>query len=432
MLAMLAVFCTPLAINFNDMDVRLGLSLPTEPILIAIMFLFLLKQFYNPTYDIKIIRHPVTLAIIFNLVWIALTSITSEMPIVSLKFLVSRLWFVTVFYFLFVFIFKKISLIKQFAWLYIIPLTIIIIYTLITHAQLGFDEKSANWVVSPFYNDHTAYGAALAMFIPVLIGFIFYKNYNNYIRSFAFILTLLFLIATVFSYTRAAWVSLAVAAVVMLLLYSGIKFRTMLFGGIVFGCFFFFVKTDIVMSLERNRQDASDNFIKHVQSISNISSDASNLERLNRWNCALKMFSERPWFGWGPGTYSFQYAPFQESKDKTIISTNLATGGNAHSEYLGPLSESGLLGMLSFVAIMLCVVATGFKVYYESKSKEIKLISATVLLGLITYFVHGGLNNFLDTDKLSCPFWGFSAILVAFDLYHNKNKEEESVKLAAE
>jgi hypothetical protein len=35
---------------------------------------------------------------------------------------------------------------------------------------------------------------------------------------------------------------------------------------------------------------------------------------------------------------------------------------------------------------------------------------------LITYFVHGALNNFLDTDKASVPFWGFAAFIIAADL----------------
>jgi hypothetical protein len=47
-------------------------------------------------------------------------------------------------------------------------------------------------------------------------------------------------------------------------------------------------------------------------------------------------------------------------------------------------------------------------------------MSLAILLGLITYFVHGTMNNFLDTDKASVPFWGFIAILVALDLYYLK------------
>jgi len=29
----------------------------------------------------------------------------------------------------------------------------------------------------------------------------------------------------------------------------------------------------------------------------------------------------------------------------------------------------------------------------------------------------------LDTDKASIPFWGFVAMLVAIDIYHNNKKE---------
>jgi O-antigen ligase len=190
-------------------------------------------------------------------------------------------------------------------------------------------------------------------------------------------------------------------------------------------------QTEIVMKLERNRQDASQDFDKHIQSISNISTDASNLERLNRWNAAFRMFAQRPIFGWGPGTYSFEYAPFQEAREKTIISTNMGDKGNAHSEYIGPLCESGVLGVLSFVAIILCTLSTGFRLYYSLKDNETKKIVLVTLLGFITYIVHGGLNNFLDTDKASVPFWGFVAMLVAIDIYHNNKKAEEEVVSAS-
>ncbi len=186
-------------------------------------------------------------------------------------------------------------------------------------------------------------------------------------------------------------------------------------------------RTDIVMKLEKNRQDASKNFEEHIQSISNISTDASNLERLNRWSAAFGMFEERPILGWGPGTYSFVYAPFQHSNEKTIISTNMGDRGNAHSEYIGPLCESGVLGAITFIAIILITLSTGFRLYYTVTDYEIKKIVLVVLLGFVTYIVHGGLNNFLDTDKASVPFWGFVAILVAIDVYH-KNKATASAE----
>ena len=37
-------------------------------------------------------------------------------------------------------------------------------------------------------------------------------------------------------------------------------------------------------------------------------------------------------------------------------------------------------------------------------------------IALVTYFVHGTLNNFLDTDKLSLPFWGAFAVITVMSI----------------
>ena len=181
--------------------------------------------------------------------------------------------------------------------------------------------------------------------------------------------------------------------------------------------------TRLLYSYFRCRQRSSSDLAEHVQSISNITSDASNLERINRWNCAVRMFREKPFFGWGPGTYMFQYAPFQTTSEKTEISTNAADRGNAHSEYLGPLSESGLFGMLAFIAIVVFTCITGVRVYRNAPDRNSRILAVSVFLGLITYYVHGIMNNFLDSDKASAPFWGFTAILVSMDLFSTRENQ---------
>ena len=183
---------------------------------------------------------------------------------------------------------------------------------------------------------------------------------------------------------------------------------------------------DILEDLSRNKQDSSSNLSEHVESISNVSSDASNLERLNRWKSAWGMFSDRPVFGYGPGTYAFEYAPYQQSKDKTIISTNAGDGGNAHSEYLGPLSEQGALGTVFMLGFIFVVCRAAVRVYKSNLTKESRMIGLTAFMGLITYYLHGILNNFLDTDKASALFWGFSVIILILD---NKAKDLEAEKI---
>jgi len=136
------------------------------------------------------------------------------------------------------------------------------------------------------------------------------------------------------------------------------------------------------------------------------------------------MFADKPIFGYGPGTYMFKYAPYQLSKDRTIISTNSADGGNAHSEYLGPLAESGVFGLLTFLLIIGVVIYTAVNTYTRLKDTRLKSFVFAALLSLITYYIHGFLNNFLDTDKLSVPFWGFTAMIVAVDIYSRQEEKE--------
>ncbi|MBK5284164.1 MAG: O-antigen ligase family protein, partial [Bacteroidia bacterium] len=372
----------------------------------------------------RILRHPVTMAILFNLAWMGVTMMTSSMHLVSIKFITARLWFVTVFYFLATHLFKNFGNIKKFIWFYCIPFLAVIIYTVVRHAQNGFTQKTAHWVMIPFYNDHTAYAAALAMFIPLLLALSFDKAYSGTIRFYTFILFLVFVGALVLSYTRAAWMGIAAAAVFLIFLKLKIRFRTLLIATACAGALAYIYRTELFLTLKKNKSNSSTDLAVHIKSISNVSTDASNKERINRWKSALRMFEERPFFGWGPGTYQFKYAPYQLRTEKTTISTNAGNRGNAHSEYIGPLAESGVLGSLSFLLIVLFIIARGMKVIYESKTREIRLLAKGILLGLITYFVHGSMNNFLDTDKLSVPFWGMIAMLTALDVYHNKTEKE--------
>ncbi|RLD87177.1 MAG: hypothetical protein DRJ09_10745 [Bacteroidetes bacterium] len=419
-------FFTPLAVNIRDIDMGLGVSLPTEPLMFGVLILFIANLLVNhKKYDIRIGSHPISYVIYLSLLWMLITTFTSEMPVVSIKYLLSRLWFVVPFYFVAALMFKDKINIKRFYWLYIIAFIGVIFYTISVHARYNFDEDSGHWVMSPFYNDHTAYGAALAMYFPVIVGFIFYPGAKKWTRVISSVVLVIFITAIILSYSRAAWLSVGAALLVFILILLKIKFKWIFLTAAVLVTLFFTFQQQVFDKLEKNKTESSRNFVEHVESMANISSDASNLERINRWQSALRLFEDKPVFGWGPGTYQFVYAPYQRSKEKTIISTNLGDKGNAHSEYLGPLAEEGLLGSLIVLLLVGFVIYTGIKVYIKTKDKEVKFLSMMSLLGLITYFAHGFLNNFLDTDKLSVPFWGFIAILVALDVYHLTDDEKE-------
>lgn len=423
----LVMFLVPLSVNLDEVgiDLGVGMALPTEPLIVGMMLIFILKLFFDGGFDKSILNHWITRFVVLHLVWIGLTSITSSDPIVSIKFFLSRVWFVSVFFFIASQVLKSAENQRKMVWLYIIGFIPVLFYTFYEHSIRNFDQTSANWVMSPFFNDHTSYGACLAMVFPFLVWQSFSVRITGVKRLIIWGVGIVFLIALILSYTRAAWVSLVGALGIFVILRFKIKAWMVITGSLAVGLFLFTALDSILLDLERNKQDSSSNLTEHVESISNVSSDASNLERINRWKSAWGMFMNRPAFGFGPGTYAFEYAPYQQSQDKTIISTNAGDGGNAHSEYLGPLSEQGALGAVFMLGIILSVITAGVRVYKSKLPKESRMIGLCLFLGLVTYYLHGILNNFLDTDKASALFWGFSIVILILDVQGKALKTKE-------
>ena len=416
---LLMALLTPFSINVALLP-GTELSMPVEPMMILFTLMFFFRVLVAKNYDLRILRHPVSLLLLASLAWWVVTSCTSRLPLVSFKYLLARLWFVVPFYFAAVQIFRSHTRIRQFYWAYAIGLGIVILIA--TSKTLGnfSDLQTLHRVMRPFYNDHTAYGCAIALLLPASVHFIFAHSHRGWRRVLTLLLFAGLCIGLFFSYCRAAWISVLAAIGVYVLIRMGMKVKWMvLLFGLGVGMFFIY-QNDVLYKLGKNKQDSSYDLAGQVKSISNISTDASNLERLNRWASAVRLWKESPIVGVGPGTYQFLYASYQKSYQLSVISTNAGNLGNAHSEYIGPMTEQGLPGVLLVVAIFLTTFATGVRVYRTAKDPAVARTALAFTLSLLTYYVHGVFNNFLDTDKLSVPFWAFTAVVVALDLYSEK------------
>ena len=133
------------------------------------------------------------------------------------------------------------------------------------------------------------------------------------------------------------------------------------------------------------------------------------MERLNRWSCALRMQQDKPLFGFGPGTFPFQYLDYQRPEEITRISVrevapdNLphpqGRGGGAHSEYFRALTELGWPGLLLWLGLAGIGLWAGFK-----RSKWISL-------ALLTFFAHGLVNDFMQDGRIAALVWGALALV---------------------
>ena len=93
------VAATPLSVTLTNLTGGSGLSLPTEPLLVLITVLVTIKMAFYGEFDKRLIKHPISIAIYVYLVWMLFTVITSQLPIVSIKQWITRIWFIIPYYF---------------------------------------------------------------------------------------------------------------------------------------------------------------------------------------------------------------------------------------------------------------------------------------------------------------------------------------------
>ena len=90
--------------------------------------------------------------------------------------------------------------------------------------------------------------------------------------------------------------------------------------------------------------------------------------------------------------------------------------GDAHSEYLTALSEQGWPGLVIWVSLLLLILRSGMRIVYHAREEQVRQLGKVILLGLLTYFIHGFVNSFLDLDEAAVLFWGMSVIVVILDI----------------
>lgn len=299
----------------------------------------------------------------------------------------------------------------------LIPVTVVAFYHF---AQFEFNPITISGIFKPFFYSHTMYGAVMAFLAAIALGNFPHRSLWKWVFVVCVLLTL-------FSGSRAALWSL----VFMFLLYALVQFPPIYRATLIalaIGIFLFLGGTAKVEeafaynSFESHDPQAS--LVEKSMSVTNVQTDASNIERLNRWVAALRMFEERPWTGFGPGSYQFTYLPFQEKRLEnrlTVKNPNSpppGSGGTAHSELLLQLSENGVWTPLLFLLMWLRWWYFGF----FRVAKQSPLLP--FFLGLSTYFFHMQFNNFLNQPAFAILFWGTAAY---FD-YQLSHKDHELLR----
>ncbi|MCC7264039.1 MAG: O-antigen ligase family protein [Candidatus Latescibacteria bacterium] len=141
---------------------------------------------------------------------------------------------------------------------------------------------------------------------------------------------------------------------------------------------------------------------------SGVQQDPSINHRYHIWQVTWQMIQEHPLLGSGYGSYARRFLEvrqaLQNQGEFPVEGWNTHFDAlYAHNEYLQIWAESGLLGLVGFVGLMVVVVAGAVKAEWQTKSPDLVLWGA---IGLIAVMLVDSLVNYpLRLPLNSTIFW---------------------------
>ncbi len=266
-------------------------------------------------------------------------------------------------------------------------------------ASQGFSLQSAYGAARPFFTEHGAYAAYLAMIQPVAI--LWAMESRGRARALYAAASLAIALGIGLSLTRAAWVSLFIVLPPMLGLWVWWRRRVKPLAQVA--------AIGAAALLIFLAFGAGARISRHAETITETG-DVSNLERFNRWMAAVEMVRDRPLLGVGYAAFPRVYTQYRR---KLIITEMAYVHSGAHSEIFRLLAESGILGFLAATWLLGATAMLGLRIFRRSLDSRAKLIALATLAALGTYVVHGFFRTYIDLEKVAVPFWASLGLLGA-------------------
>ena len=400
----LLMFCLPLSEEV-DLPGGFGTDLPSEPLMVGLTLIYILYILKNArNLSSSFLKHPLTLLFLVHISWIVFTTITSGLFVVSFKFLLAKIWYITVFYFMAGSIFQEEKDYKTYFWCIFIPLIITIFIINYRHAAFAFDFEKINAVVQPFYRNHVNYACLMALFFPIVwLATSWYKRWS--IPWFTLVFgAIVMIIGIYFSYTRAAYGALLIALgsvlIIKLRLIKVALVATAL-GAVLFLSHLATNNNYLEYAPDFNKTITHNDFGNLLEATAK-GEDISTMERVYRWVAGFQMIQKEPLTGFGPGNFINFYERHTITSFRTYVSNNPERSG-IHSYYFMTMVEQGIPGLLIFLLLTAFILWKGEQVYHETVDPNARRLVLMAILSIIVIDSLLLINDMLETDKVG-PF----------------------------
>jgi O-antigen ligase len=405
----------PLSINLES-----DLDFPDEPLMICVTGVFIVLAIFQSKKQHwrTWLSNPLIFICLLSLTWLLLSVLNSTNPLLSLKFFLKKIWYLVPFLFMPLIIYRDTNLIAKSFKLLFIPMLVMVIFVLYKYSFLGFRFEVVQAPMQPFFMNHVIYGSMVSIFLPLIVGAIFYvKRYSGQ-WMILFVSLIIFFIANYFSYSRAAWMAMFFAMGV----YVAVRFKIMQYA-ILF--FYAIVLSGILLLAHNNNfityKPNHDKTMMHDESIVDHimatikGTDISSAERYYRWIAGIRMSCDYPLLGVGPNNFYDNYKAYGLNEFHTWVSRN-PERSTTHNYFLFMLVEQGYPAMILYASLIVAIFLFGQRLYHRLTDRHERIIVMSVLCMVGALFINNFFSELLETDKIGSFFYLGIAILVVLHL----------------
>jgi len=301
-----------------------------------------------------------------------------------------------------------------------------VLYVLARHSQYGFHFEFVNKSVWPIFRNHVDYAVMLAVLFPYL--FFLRANFRagGLQRLLVDGLLVLFALGIVFSYARAAYISLMIIPAIIVVVRWKLVLPTAAVSILAFALLFGFLAKD------NHYLDYSttDDTVYHLNWSDHLTAtfelkDMSTMERFYRWIAAVRMIPDVPVTGFGPSTFYHKYKPYTVRTFRTYVSEN-KDKSTTHNYYLMILVEQGWIGLGFFMSILLLFLYRAQVVYHRNIRPEHKRLIMAMLVSSIIVAINCLMGDLIEVDKVGSFYFLHIAVLTNLDIDSREGSEKSA------
>jgi O-antigen ligase len=196
------------------------------------------------------------------------------------------------------------------------------------------------------------------------------------------------------SQSRGAWLGVAFAAVVLLVLWSH-RTRMLLAPLAAAAVLVLLLAASGLVSassLDRLSQTVEYFGVFDVRNVELTDDNWAVVERMAHWQAGWSMFYDHPWLGVGAGNYPEAYPDY-------FLESWVDPLGHAHNYYLNTAAELGVVGLSALLAFLWLVFRTVLRTYRAAVRSQApdsdfwRAVLAGILGGLVVFCTHNMFDN---------------------------------------